>query len=543
MLAPERQKSAFVLIFIAALAVGCEGQPASVDKYRIAGKVLCSTDGHPLSHARVVLANVKNVGRPFSVFSSEDGSFAFSGLAAGKYSLQGAKRGYLTRSYDQHEAFSTAIVTGAGLDTEHLVLRLPPNAYIFGKVLDENGDPVRHANVMLYRVAHEEGTSQVQQNRIDNSDDLGAYELGPVLPGTYFIAVRAEPWYAARTPAPTSGTKDDPPMQVDPALDSAYPTSYYGDTTDPDSATPIQVQAGDRVQADVHLAPVPSKHFLIRVPQGTVPEVQEIGLGGETRGVPVYQQRRDEGSWELSGLSQGKYQLSISGAEGESTVLDLGALSEGQEIDATAAEPLGAVNIAVQVAGQNAPLRQVYVGLRVPRGILRYWDRCDSKGIAHLKSVAAGRYEVVGWDDRGPYAVSHVSATGGELAGTAVELGTGTMAEIAVALVRGQAKLEGIVKRNDKPFPGAMIVLVPDDLNEHADLFRRDQTDFDGTFTLNAVVPGDYALVAIENGWDLEWSRPGVLAPYLKQGRKIRVAAGSNRAIKIEEPVAVQQRQ
>jgi Carboxypeptidase regulatory-like domain len=543
MFAPERQKSAFVLIFIAALVLGCEGQTASAGKYRIAGTVVSSTDGHPLSHARVILANVKNLARPFSVFSSEDGSFVFSGLPAGKYSLQGAKRGYLTRSYDQHEVFSTAIVTDAGLDTEHLVLRLPSNAYISGKVFDENGDPVRHANVMLYRVAHEEGTSQVQQNRIDNSDDLGAYELGPVLPGTYFIAVRGEPWYAVHTPAPTSSTKDAPPMQVDPALDSAYPTSYYGDTTDPDSATPIQVQAGDRVQADVHLAPAPSKHFLIRVPQGSVPQVQEIGLGGETRGVPVYQQRTDEGSWELSGLSQGKYQLSIAGAEGESTVRDLGAISEGQEIDATSAQPLGAVSIAVQIAGQNAALGQVNVGLRVPRGILRYWDRCDSKGVARLKGVAAGRYEVVGWDDRGRYAVSHVSVTGGELAGAAVELGAGTTAEIAVALVRGQAKLEGIVKRDDKPFPGAMVVLVPDNSNQPADLFRRDQTDFDGTFTLNAVAPGDYALVAIENGWDLEWSRPDVLAAYLKQARKIRVAAGSNGAIKIEEPVAVQQRQ
>jgi carboxypeptidase family protein len=540
---PERQKSTFVLIFIAALALGCEAQTISGGKYRIAGTVLSSTDGHPLSRARIVLVDVKTLGKPFSQFSSEDGSFSFSGLPAGKYSLQGAKRGYLTRSYDQHEVFSTAIVTDAGLDTEHLVLRLPPNAYIFGKVLDENGDPVRHANVMLYRVAHEEGTNQVQQNRIDNSDDLGAYELGPVLPGTYFIAVRAEPWYAVPAPAPASGTKGDPPMQVDPALDNAYPTSYFGDTTDPDSATSIQVQAGDRVQADVHLAPVPSKHFLIRVPKDTVPQVQEIGLGGETRGVQVNQQRTDEGAWELSGLPEGKYQLSIAGVEGERTVRDLGAVTEGQEIDATAAEPLGTISMAVQLAGQNLAPGQVYVGLRVPRGILRYWDRCDSKGVAHLKGVAAGRYEVVGWDNRGRYAVSHVSVTGGELAGSAVELGTGTTAEIAVALVRGQAKLGGIVKRNDKPFPGAMVVLVPDNLNEHSDLFRRDQTDFDGTFTLNAVVPGDYLLVAIENGWDLEWSRPDVLAPYLKQGRKITVAAGSNDAIKIEEPVEVQQKQ
>jgi len=41
-------------------------------------------------------------------------------------------------------------VTGAGLDTETLVLRLAPDAVIAGKVLDESNEPVRHAHVTLY---------------------------------------------------------------------------------------------------------------------------------------------------------------------------------------------------------------------------------------------------------------------------------------------------------------------------------------------------------------------------------------------------------
>ena len=50
------------------------------------------------------------------------GKFEFNGLAAGKYSLVGAKRGFVTSAYDQHDQFSTAIVTGAGLETEALIL-------------------------------------------------------------------------------------------------------------------------------------------------------------------------------------------------------------------------------------------------------------------------------------------------------------------------------------------------------------------------------------------------------------------------------------
>jgi len=38
----------------------------------------------------------------------------------------GLKRVSLPFAYEQHENFWTGIVTGAGLDTENLILRLPP---------------------------------------------------------------------------------------------------------------------------------------------------------------------------------------------------------------------------------------------------------------------------------------------------------------------------------------------------------------------------------------------------------------------------------
>jgi hypothetical protein len=99
------------------------------------------------------------------------------------------------------------------------------------------------------------------------------------------------------------------------------------------------------------------------------------------------------------------------------------------------------------------------------------------------------------------------------------------------------------VKHDGKPIAGATVVLIPANASEYVNFFRRDQTDLDGTFSLNALLPGDYTLVAIENGWDLEWSHPDTLAPYLKQGREISVSTGNNGALKIEEPIAVQQTQ
>jgi hypothetical protein len=56
-------------------------------------------------------------------------------------------------------------------------------------------------------------------------------------------------------------------------------------------------------------------------------------------------------------------------------------------------------------------------------------------------------------------------------------------------------------------------------------LFRRDQSDSDGTFTLPNVLPGQYTLLAIENGWDLEWSNSSALLPFMKEGKPIEVPA------------------
>ncbi len=162
--------------------------------YRIAGTVVSKTDGHPLALARVVIRDVKNQQNFQSLITSEDGKFEFSGLPAGKYSLEGAKRGFISGNYDQHDQFSTAIVTGAGLDTESLVLRLSPDAVITGKVLDEAGESVRHATVALYYLNHQEGIDQIHEFRRTQTDDLGTYEITPLTPGTYFLSASAKPW-------------------------------------------------------------------------------------------------------------------------------------------------------------------------------------------------------------------------------------------------------------------------------------------------------------------------------------------------------------
>src|SRR5580700_11673583 len=93
-----------------------------VEKFKIAGTIVNAMTGAPLSQARVSIAESRDGSKHVSLITSDGGHFEFSPLKPGKYWLQGAKRGFLSAAYEQHEQYSTAIVTGPDFATENLVL-------------------------------------------------------------------------------------------------------------------------------------------------------------------------------------------------------------------------------------------------------------------------------------------------------------------------------------------------------------------------------------------------------------------------------------
>ena len=91
-------------------------------------------------------------------------------------------------------------------------------------------------------------------------------------------------------------------------------------------------------------------------------------------------------------------------------------------------------------------------------------------------------------------------------------------------MIGGQTVHEGVARHKAKSVLGAMIAMVPNNPADNGELFRRDQSELDATFSLGTVIPGEYTIVALENGWDLNWSQPSVIAHYVEKNRKITVA-------------------
>jgi len=87
------------------------------------------------------------------------------------------------------------------LKTDELVLRLDPVAVIGGHVRDENGDPVRHAQVTpTWRIIR--GMNRVSRLLTSTSDDVGYFDFFEFDPRTYFVSVSATAvvWRCMRPP-------------------------------------------------------------------------------------------------------------------------------------------------------------------------------------------------------------------------------------------------------------------------------------------------------------------------------------------------------
>ncbi len=103
-----------------------------------------------------------------------------------------------------------------------------------------------------------------------------------------------------------------------------------------------------------------------------------------------------------------------------------------------------------------------------------------------------------------------------------------------MTVAMGAARVEGVALKDGKATEGVMMLLVPLDHGGNAALYRRDQSDSDGTFAFGNVVAGNYLAVGIADGWELEWSKAEALGKYLERGTKVVVGRDGVRGLKVE---------
>jgi hypothetical protein len=530
-------------IFSAQLASNDQG--ASPDaKFAIAGMVVSSVTGVPLVNARVSITDVRDSEQTLQLITTENGHFEFSGLKAGKFSLQGAKRGFLSAAYEQHEQFSTAIVTGAEYDTQSLVLRLTPLAFLSGKVIDEFGDPVRTAQVSLYLKSTRAGMSRVTLVGNDSTDDQGYYEFPALSPGEYFLSAAGKPWYAVHPVLLTEPSGGNSPSNVPRSLDVVYPTTFYNGAADADGAAPIAVKAGDRLRVDVRLNPVPSLHLIFRSSeqqQGFSMPMLQKRVFDSMETMTGSAQMISPGVWELTGVPAGRYAVTKQ-QQGEQQSSEMTLREDGQELDLSHGELAARLKLKVNLPPGETTPKQLFVALQNSRRQVVADSAVDVAGEITFENVSPGKYAVLVGSSTKPFSVARISSSGFDITGHDVNISPGASLDLTVFLIGGVVAIEGVVNRGGKPAAGIMVALVPKDPQSHLEMFRRDQSDFDGSFLLRSVIPGSYTIIAVEDAWGFAWLQPGMLARYLRNGQNLTVGQLMKGSVSLPDPVQVQPR-
>ena len=546
----------FVMLFSLGLSAQ-SGQPVHAapaqQGYRIAGVVVNWANGQPVTGAAVALAPVTQTGErdiSRSMTTGADGGFSFAGLNRGKYSLMATAHGFTLQGFERHGPYATAIVTGPDLDSEHLVFRLQPDASVEGIVTDENNDPVEHAMVRLFEQSTEDGRQKTAAMGMKQTDDQGQFRIGHLEPGTYYLAVSARPWYAQSDPRLRSNNPDaeSRAAQEAAALDVTYPLTFYPGSPDSAGASPIVLHPGERFTADLVMRAVPSLHLRIRVGSsggagspGMFPSprvLQRIFDGLLESVFNTTELLHESGVVEIAGLAPGHYVIEMPDSH---SINDKGSNRSGyREIDMAgdmemnANDSSGFVSVGGTVlfgGAAGAPKRLAMQLLNEETGE-NFGSDIDDKGQFAFEGIKPGRYTVA-LQSGGGYFLKTMTATGAKLSGRTLVVGTSSV-RIAAEVGRGVARVDGTALRDGKPFAGAMIVLVPQNAGNNSPLFRRDQSDSDGTFTLPNVVPGQYTVVALANAWDLEWGNPAVLQPYLKGGEPVEITGDGKLQIEVK---------
>ena len=512
--------------------------------FLMSGAVVDARSRTPLAKTLVIIIPSAAPGMAHAkiTLTGADGRFEFASLPAGKYNLQAARRGYRQQAFEEHDGYSTAIVVGPGLQSGNLLFRLRPDAAVSGRVADEQNDAVRDARVSLYQFQPIPGRLPAFLRASTTSSDEGSFIFDHLAPGKYLVAVSAQPWYADRTqpvarfrPAPSS----DVPLELldsnNPELDVAYPTGFYpagfsAGSGDPSRAQPMVLSPGSHETADIVLRAVPALH--LRLLSSSAAPISEVTVKQQLLGneIPVLARSiRYENDFELTGLAPGQYLFEVHSSSGAASRLEVDA-SGDRDIDVSSSLPAAMVSGSVTIEPSQNLAGNILIAIMGESG--EYSSQVSPGGkIKFSQPVPPGRYTVnlgaPGW------IIKRLAATGATVSGQTIQITGQGPVELEIGLSKSAAQVDGIVLEDGKPVSGAMVLLVPENAANNLPLFRRDQSDSDGTFTLRSVVPGKYALLAIKNRWDLEWGNPAVLKPYMREAQTLQAEPKGKYQVKL----------
>jgi hypothetical protein len=387
--------------------------------------------------------------------------------------------------------------------------------------------------VLLFHRGVENGRYSTHLARSAVTDEAGGYHFGLLPEGEFLIAVKARPWYAMLPRA----WDNDQPVPINNDLDVAYPLTFYPGVTEADSAAALSVHPGDTASADFILRATPSARLSIPA-EGSLQPSANLTQRVFDEEIPVHTQNMHYNKmFVISAFAPGNYVVHVTVGAAQERVVEMSLTGETTlDLQDLPESTVTKVAGELHVAGLAGSLSDAVVQLEKLSPHRMQGARVSPDGKFEFTQVEPGTYEFRLFNLPGVFVQD---LTGRGASGRYVKVSGGGELSLIVNASKGAGKITGTVIDAGAPFAGAMVILVPENVTGNVSLFRRDQSDSDGSFTLSDVVPGRYTLLALQDGWHLQWTNPAALKPFLLLGQSVIV----DRAGKYEVKVALQKKQ
>jgi hypothetical protein len=372
-----------------------------------------------------------------------------------------------------------------------------------------------------------DGRRRWEGRNFAQTDEDGRFRIANLLPGTYYLEAgpaRDESRLAVHDEQPKTG----------------YPSLYYPGAPDLASASPIQLGAGQQVEADISLPAVPVYQV-----SGTVtgyPLGQGVGLqildeSGQALSLPV-RFTMDTGAFEAESVPSGSYLLQAHAQAGDQQLraeIRLNVAANLNDVHLVLG-PVLMLPVTVRMESRSgSPLstpgwnqQRPPVSVRLIPMDPRAFD-CSSNFVKQspgheimaLQDVDPGKYipEVTAW---GPWYVQSAQCGPVNLLTDDLTIAPGQACPMEIVLRDDGATLTGNFKASDEIEPFATVLIVPQPSSNRG--IKVIPFSRQSGFSMSGLAPGEYLVFAFDRADNIEYANPDALQPYASQATHVTLS-------------------
>lgn len=537
---------------------------ANETKNLVQGKVVQEPGGQGIRKVRVLLIGGSNQGRErFEATTDETGGFKIDGLEPGVYQVQLERSGYAADRKTNRDKNTIKVV--AGQDTKDLVFHMLVAGVITGKIVDADGDPLQHVDVMAIIGAGGAPRGYQTQSGTGATNDLGEYRIADLPPGKYIVQA-APP--RNELPPHSHNEKNTTNGRL------VYVTTYFPGTLDQRQAAALEVPAGGTTIASFGVQssrayvvsgtvtgltaqPRPrddtSEALVAMMSQG-IGQLFLLGKNGERE----EQNLGEDGKFEFPNVLPGRYRAQVivfSGFVNGTPSIKMQTISTPIEVNGSDVVGLRLqVDRNADVSGkfhidgeEKIDWRQLNVSLlMVPESedegtgfemmAQAGMAGVNEDGSFEIKDVPGANYQLaVGARSEKfrDYYMKSALLGGQEVADTGFAAGPGTVLDVLVS-AKG-AGIEGtVVDGEGKPVPNAAVVTVPSTGKlGRPDAYQSAMSDESGHFAMRGMNPGSFLVLAFEEMRE-NYRSPEFAKKYEGKGQKVELEEGGKKSVTVK---------